>query len=66
MFNKVTWRYYCYFPKFLHLIYLEKWFLQPSPILPIFVQKQQGILGINSQVMAKVKMQVLFTLQLLQ
>jgi hypothetical protein len=47
MFNKVTLRSYSWFHYFLHLIFDKKWFLQLCPKLPSFVQKAQGILGVN-------------------
>jgi hypothetical protein len=47
MSNMVTLRSYSCYLHFLHLIFGEKWFLQLCPTLPSFVQKPQGILGVN-------------------
>jgi hypothetical protein len=48
MSHKVTLRSYGYFLHFLNLIFGGKWFLQLCPKLPNFVEKPQGILGVNS------------------
>jgi hypothetical protein len=47
MFHKVTLRSYGYFFHFFHLVFGGKWLFQLCPKLPNFVEKPQGILGVN-------------------
>jgi hypothetical protein len=51
-YKKVIARSYDHFPKFICVDFLEKWFLQLCQKWHSFVQKPQGVLGINVDIEA--------------